>query len=144
MKYLIKFNKIELVNINEHIYSKLDIKQLHDYCEMYLAELIDKGYMISIESEKYTVKINIFGPYKKNKSYTLFSWNEIKDEFIPFFDILQTDYNLDFQIRDQKSKHITLHIGSSEPKYYNKIEIENIPNIRSIVCVQISIKQKGF
>lgn len=133
-----------LKGINEaRTYSPEELEQLQDYCETYLAELMDKEYMVSIGWGDYRVTIQLFGPAKQNT----FSWDSVKDEFIPFFEMLQSDYALDFQIRDQKSKHITLHIGrytGSEPTYYHKSEIENIPNVKGIVCIEISIKQKSY
>ena len=86
MKYLNKFNE----GIGQH----LDEQKLRDFCEMYLAYLIDDGFEIYINRQKetgwtdfYFWQFRIFksievGNTYSRKEYDKFSWNLIKDRFM--------------------------------------------------------------
>jgi hypothetical protein len=99
MKYLKRFNE-DLVNREE----------LKDFCEMYLAYLVDDDIKISIVQNNILYKhkginrepicINIHGfmGYENNQA-SFKTWGEIKDHFIPFIQMLDNNYN----IADDKS-----------------------------------------
>jgi hypothetical protein len=60
--------------------------ELQDFCEMYLAYLIDDGFEVEVERTfgfKDTLTIVI-----KPEKGTTTSWNDIKDKLIPFFSML--------------------------------------------------------
>jgi hypothetical protein len=95
MKYLNKFN--------EGFGQNLDEQELKDFCEMYLAYLIDEGFEVDISK----IRENSITDYWKVKFFKLeskgdltysrmefdkFKWNSIKDQFIPFFKILNDKY----------------------------------------------------
>ena len=99
MKYLKKFNE-DLVNREE----------LKDFCEMYLAYLVDDDIKISIVQNNILYKnrgitrepicINIHGFMSYENNQSIFkTWGEIKDSFIPFIQMLDNNYN----IADDKS-----------------------------------------
>jgi hypothetical protein len=77
MKFLRKFN--EAVNKQE----------LKEFCEEYLAYLMDEGFEIEIVSEDGLEFVHI---YYQDKS---FQWSEVKDHFIPFLKMLEINYNLE-------------------------------------------------
>ena len=94
MKYLVGFNE-DLVNREE----------LKDFCEMYLAYLVDDDIKISIVQNNIHYKskgitrepicINIHGFMSYENNQAIFkTWGEIKDHFIPFIQMLDNNYNI--------------------------------------------------
>ena len=66
--------------------------ELQDFCEMYLAYLIDDGFEVEVDRTfgfKDTLTIVI-----KPEKGTTTSWNDIKDKLIPFFSMLVKNYNI--------------------------------------------------
>lgn len=95
MKYLKKYN--------ENADSKL--LELQEFCNSYMAYLIDTGFQIKCEYGKYVNKEDIY--IKFNKVVTinsnidkeifksrLFNWDDVKDDFIPFYEILSNKYDI--------------------------------------------------
>jgi hypothetical protein len=110
MKHLRRFNEG---------YTQQDLDELKDFCEMYLAYLIDKGFIIDICEEDMTYYSNVglvsisdqnliyqVIIFEKEKPEDLhsdewdfsvdkgFSWNEIKDQYIPFLQMLSKSYKM--------------------------------------------------
>lgn len=82
-----------------------DVEELIDFCETYLAYLIDEGFKVKvyIKTDNYCVlrifKIKSYAD-NVNRAYDTtykFSWNSVKDYFIPFFKILDKKYELYLQ-----------------------------------------------
>jgi len=93
MKHLKKFNE-----------STLDQEEIQDFCETHLAYLIDEGLEVECyqfnESNKEVAYITL-GYKLENDSHNLSpyeynfpSWDEIKDNIIPFFKHLSNKYDL--------------------------------------------------
>ncbi len=86
MKYLKKFN--ESIDSEE---------QLHDFCETYLAYLLDGDFELSViwnqhNKTKDRYNINIC---KLERGYaTGFTWLEVKDYYIPFLHMLNNHYKI--------------------------------------------------
>jgi hypothetical protein len=96
MKHLRKFN--EILNTDE-------VEQLKDFCETSLAYLLDDGYDISV-----TLRDKVKYPNKQHHLVTLglradeattwtnpwkrYYWNDVKDYFIPFLQMLVRRYEL--------------------------------------------------
>ncbi len=87
MKHLKKFNEsLEPVEVDE----------LKDFCENCLAYLLDDGYNVSVsmrDQVKYPDKPYIIvslGLLEPRKFY----WNDVKDYYIPFLQMLQRRYEL--------------------------------------------------
>jgi hypothetical protein len=94
MRYLKKFN--------ESASQEVTIDELVKFCDEYLAYLKDSGFDITITKpadvlKKYTSHLNYISIklFKKGNINYKFDWSEIKDDFIPFFEILITKYKLD-------------------------------------------------
>ena len=87
MKHLKKFNESLEPN---------DVEELKDFCENCLAYLLDDGYNVSVTSRdqvKYPDKPYIIvslGLLEPRKFY----WNDVKDYYIPFLQMLQRRYEL--------------------------------------------------
>ena len=73
--------------------------ELKDFCEMSLAYLLDDGYNVSLsirDQVKYPVKNHVIvslGLLDEN-GYLLFKWNDVKDYYIPFLQMLVRRYEL--------------------------------------------------
>lgn len=95
MKYLKIFNEF-----NDPYDEYID--DLQQFCEMYLAYLLDKGFKVIIDDNKVhykPIRINI-------SSQNNFYWSEVKDYIIPFLQILSKKYELD---SDEYGNPIELH-----------------------------------
>ncbi len=79
MKHLRKFNEASV----EWTFDA----DLKSFCDTYLSYLIDEGFEVSIRPWDANYKISIY-------NYSSFSWNDIKDNFIPFYEVLKNEYNL--------------------------------------------------
>ena len=82
MKYLLKFN--------EDVSDEYELNQLKEFCNENLVSLIDEGYYLFFdESELNGVKI-----FLSNDEKQKFKWSDVKDEFLPFLEILISKYNV--------------------------------------------------
>ena len=99
MKYLRRFNE-----------SMTDDLQI--FCEENLAYLIDEGFKVKIDrTEDKEVKIEIHKFYFPN--WTKFTWDDVKDDLIPFLEVLREKYSFFEDIK-----------FVSEDQYYNYFNLE--------------------
>jgi hypothetical protein len=86
MKHLKKFNE------------SVHMEELQDFCDTYLAYLLDEGYLIEVSDIDLGESIIILKKGKRpsnmplNSPEFLFAWDEIKDQFIPFLHMLSKQY----------------------------------------------------
>lgn len=104
---------IHLRNFNEGFGQNLDEQELREFCEMYLAFLMDDGFEVDISkirensiTDYWRVKIyNLIKIGHLNK-YDRFAWNSVRDQFIPFFKMLNKNYviktNYGYQVKFQR------------------------------------------
>ena len=90
MKHLKKFNES---------LQPVEVDELKDFCETSLAYLLDDGYQVSVsmrDKVKYPEKQHTIVSLglKGNMGYRLFDWNDIKDYYIPFLQMLVRRYEL--------------------------------------------------
>lgn len=93
MKYLKTFETIDFNDIFSLNGSRAKREELKDFCELYLAYLMDDsikelkvGKPTLLQTEKYVCyNVEIYF----NKSV---QWNQIKDQFIPFLQMVQKEY----------------------------------------------------
>ena len=132
------------------------IKELKDFCEMYLAYLIDEGFEVNVINNMHDTnllldieRVSVFNNYTEGPHGTRFidnsfRWSEISDHFITFYHMLSIEYNL------VKSKHspfgtinlreeITVgrRVGWTWKNYDN---IDNLDPDKKIDKIQITIK----
>lgn len=85
MKYLRKYNE-----------SFSD--DLKEFCEIHLSYLMDLGFKVDITPKPWitTGEGNYYSLHKLSisKNGEFFSWNDIRDEFIPFYEMLKSNYDL--------------------------------------------------
>ena len=80
--------------LNESLSPK---EELEDFCDTYLSYLTDEGFSIEYEElyGGHCTNITIrHSKRDKNKYFHDFSWDEVKDRFIPFLHILSKEYKL--------------------------------------------------
>lgn len=101
MKYLKLFEdnraEVEKMCINVKFKNKLN-----EFCDTYLAYLIDRGFTIQIKYNRDRNKVSgsiprfliVISRFRNDRFRYKFTWDDIKDEFIPFFDMLSREYNI--------------------------------------------------
>lgn len=71
-----------------------DLNELQSFCETYLAYLIDEGFGIRVRygSRKDRARIEF---YKEDHIHPVpFSWDDVKDHYIPFYQMLSKEYEI--------------------------------------------------
>jgi hypothetical protein len=116
MKHLKRFSAIHsLLEHNESLELKflpgvkaltpeeisLKKEELRDFCETYLAYLLDEGFELRIyggsqlTSNDNVIKQNPFQISLVKQDQSIFSWHDIIDQFLPFLKFLKDNYNLE-------------------------------------------------
>ena len=83
-----------LKSFNEASFLSEDIRELQYFCENYLAYLIDEGFGIRVRhgSRKDRARIEF---YKDDVHFPVpFNWNDVKDHYIPFYQMLSKEYEI--------------------------------------------------
>lgn len=103
MKHLRKFSAIQ--SLLEQSNESLNKEELQDFCDTYLAYLLDEGYSIEaseigfgeyvlvLRNENRPTNVPIDSPE------LLFTWEEVKDQFIPFLHMLSKQYTITRSIK---------------------------------------------
>lgn len=77
--------------------------ELKDFCETSLAYLLDDGYNVSLSQVKYPMKkqhiivslgLRVANGSNNNGYFKLFDWDDVKDYYIPFLQMLVRRYEL--------------------------------------------------
>lgn len=77
MKYLKKFNE------------SLELNELKNFCDLYLAYLYDDDFKLSFDNNDDFINVNI------DKGIDNFKYEDVKDIFIPFLTILSEKYEVE-------------------------------------------------
>ena len=70
--------------------------EIQNFCNDYLVDLLDMGYIIKVINIPSPKKHNIYNinfSSIKNHNFN-YTWDDIKDYFIPFFEFLSTRYEV--------------------------------------------------
>jgi hypothetical protein len=86
MKYLKRINESKSSDIKE-------------FCETYLAYLIDDGFRITIDEivigTRTVYKVSLTNQVDTRfAKFSIFSWDKISDQFIPFYQMLKKNYTI--------------------------------------------------
>jgi len=121
MKYLKKIFENDL-------YKQVDSDELKDFCETYLAYLLDDtSFKIEvIDTEKWNSYIIWLGK-TLNPRIQPFKWDEIKDSYIPFVTMLSREYDLNDEVLEQRGYgySIIINFYSGNQLYVKADEIED-------------------
>jgi len=94
----ISYIDIFLSGEKEHLNESLSPKEeLEDFCDTYLSYLTDEGFFIEYEElySGHCTNVTIRHSKREDSRYSHdFSWDEIKDRFIPFIQMLSKEYKL--------------------------------------------------
>jgi hypothetical protein len=90
---------IHLKRFNEKIQWNRDRPELLKFCEEYLAYLLDEGFDVSVrlyekENRSYRDGIRDEGYISIQSKNNTFKWNDVKEDFIPFLEMLVIKYDL--------------------------------------------------
>jgi hypothetical protein len=130
MKYLKSFNE------------SLDRNELRDFCEMYLAYLLDKSnFNLEVFSSTKDISIIELRDNPEGTTFSgdkIFTWLDVKDHIIPFLKMLDKSYDIEtirvFQYgKDSESTGLTSHSIRS---------IERLPDDTKMKWVTISVSNK--
>lgn len=103
MKHLRKFSALH--SLLEQSNESINKEELQDFCDTYLAYLLDEGYSIEaseigfgeyvlvLRNENRPTDVPIDSPE------LLFTWEEVKDQFIPFLHMLSKQYTITRSIK---------------------------------------------
>ena len=94
LSYIDIFLSGEKEQINESLSPK---EELEDFCDTYLSYLTDEGFYIEYEElyGGHSTNVTIRHSKREDSRYSHdFSWDEVKDRFIPFLQMLSKEYEL--------------------------------------------------
>jgi hypothetical protein len=97
MKYLKRYN--EAKNRKFSFSAKPEegeLEELKDFCETHLAYLIDENFVVEVSND-FTHKNFHISIIKEGSKYKGFTWEEIKDYFIPFLTHLSRKYEICYE-----------------------------------------------
>jgi len=83
-----------LKRFNEASFLPKDINELQYFCDNYLAYLLDEGFGIRVRhgSREDRARIEF---YKDDVHFPVpFNWNDVKDHYIPFYQMLSKEYEI--------------------------------------------------
>jgi hypothetical protein len=125
-----------------------DINSLEEFCNESLANLIDAGFYIKITTQKYNPNVFFIKLYKIDKSdyKNWFRWDDVKDDYIPFLEILASKYDISKVVSGNIQKSIILfrYDNNNEIVDLDKVdEYNSTDHIRSI-SITVDSKFKGY
>ena len=118
-----------------------EVEELKDFCESSLAYLLDDGYDVYIQREWNVGFHVVFGlPGTEDSEY--FYWNDIKDHYIPFLQLLSRRYKLGTYSVNDKSGNVFFNSDNSE--YYTVDQVINDENdiIENIWGINVKVVDK--
>jgi hypothetical protein len=114
-------------------------EDLQDFCETYLAYLIDEGFKVRIskfEGDDYHIMI---GTSKQAN----FLWSEVKDQVLPFLHFLFKDYELYWDNGAEAPMGIVYYImGSIKQKPLTLEQVNNLPDNYEMATLYIRVVKK--
>ncbi len=133
MKYLKKFNE------SESIINYSDIKK---FCEDNLAYLIDSGFSVDVSFHSNGEFLIVKLLKIENDMYLHFYWDDIKDDFIPFLQVLSDKYNFN---NDVSFNYARSENGNIKKSFLGTIKIDtkdvindNVPQKCSILGITLT------
>jgi hypothetical protein len=98
MKHLKKFSAMH--SLLEQSNESLNKEELQDFCDTYLAYLLDEGYSIVASEIGFGEYVLVLRNGKRldnvpvDSPELLFAWEEVNDQFIPFLHMLSKQYTI--------------------------------------------------
>jgi hypothetical protein len=73
-----------------------ELDEIRDFCETHLAYLVDEDFVVEVSND-YTHKNFHISILKEGSKYKGFTWEEVKDYFIPFLTHLSRKYSICYE-----------------------------------------------
>lgn len=123
-------------------------RQLQQYCDGYLAYLYDEGFKVNIpdfkaDSASYGKFLEIMIIKKVDTNRIKFSFDEVKEHFISFYQMLQQDYNLVDWFNGKANVEAYIEVYTSMDEHYisdYELESDYLNGIKDILSINIKIK----
>lgn len=123
---------------------KIFRKELQIFCDGYLAYIFDDGFSVSLteKNHKYEYRVRLMKLVKARTASLYekaeFDWNDIKEDFIPFLEMLNTSYNIDSYGSD-------IEVTFIENLQHNEYNLEKIESddFKSFKLSEIYINIRG-
>jgi hypothetical protein len=131
-----------LKRYNESVESR---NELLEFCNDRLALLLDEGYYLRVDKgdDKCTIAIRkriVSSAYMQdNKS---FNFNDVKDEFIPFYEMLKDKYELVDIYRGESNYpcYVELMTGDDEHMLSDEQVLNSEYEYKDVICIFIIVK----
>lgn len=111
------------------LYNQVDSDELKDFCETYLAYLLDDtSFKLGVydgDAKKWDSYIMWLGKALVDRRIQPFHWNDIKDYYIPFVTMLSREYDLNDKDLDQRGSSIIINFMSGKQLFLKAYEIED-------------------
>jgi hypothetical protein len=146
LSYMDIFLSGEKDALNESLSPK---EELEDFCDTHLAYLTDEGFYIDYEEiyGGHCTYVTIRHSKREDSKYSHdFSWNEIKDRFIPFLQMLSKEYKLfNFHFEDivcKKDEVVWMDDLLSKTYYSYEDVIEDTINSDHLFYIKLKVGGK--
>ena len=134
MKHLKRYNE----DLQPH-----QVDELKEFCENCLAYLLDEGFSLSYENIYggigTALRISLYIPTPGSKQ-TLFKWDDVKEYYIPFLQLLSRRYEL-----SNNRFHGLVGFQSTKDEYVSldRCVRDKLPsNIGAFWCIKIHVDDK--
>jgi len=122
---------------------------LKDFCETSLAYLLDEDFSVFVTQEDHHKNVML----KKEGGKSYFTWNSVKDYYIPFVQLLEKKYELDEFFTRVGDKDLYVQFFANTTKnnfsknYYEyttleKVIADDVPVTERIWTIVIKVKDK--
>jgi len=108
MRYLRKYNE-NFTDMTDSNLMKLQ-NDFRDFANDCLAYLVDEGFIISVAVRNTYDGCLLEFTLVKNQDDINFTWNSIKDDFIPFLELVKEKFIVDHIVKFTTNKITTLNI----------------------------------
>ena len=140
--FKVKKLRIKVDFKDQSITEAISQEEIKDFCEMYLSYLLDDGYALDFRESGRITQIDLTKP-----SNDSFNWDEIKDRFIPFLQMLDKQYDVKDNMIIFQTKPYVAPAGQVKISFKDVIDdkvqekIFNKTNsyMRSIVAIRINV-----
>ena len=151
MKHLKRYSVIHtlLEKSNEGLNDN-EVAELRDFCETSLAYLLDEGYQVDINeyiaprdewSDGFDVDLNLpNGRLEHGYAGSTFLWDDIKDYYIPFLQLLSRRYKLGHYGFDHDSE--VYFRGPVEFATVERVIYDNLPSSYQLFGIGIKVISK--
>ena len=124
-------------------------QQLQQYCDGYLAYLYDEGFKVNItdfkgnDSTSYGTYLEIMIIKNVGMNRIKFNFDEVKDYFISFYQMLQQDYDLVDWFNGKANVEAYIEVYTSMDEHYisdYELESDYLNGIKDILSINIKVK----